>query len=209
MCMYVHTHALRYARAVDKPSSKDKLLAEGLKLMHRNGYAGTSARAVTGAAGVAHGSFTQQFASKQVFGLEVIELYTRYTNKLVADTLENEDLAPLARLRAYIAGHISMMKRDGNRSGCLYGNMCAESATAGEEIRKVISVRLAEREEAVANCLNAAVDAGELAKSFDVESTATFVIAALQGALLISRVRYSSGPLEALKTVLFDRVLVK
>jgi TetR/AcrR family transcriptional regulator, transcriptional repressor for nem operon len=194
---------------VDKPNAKQKLLAEGLKLVHRNGFATTSVRDVVEAAGTAHGSFTQQFESKEDFGLQVIALYTQYSEKLVADTLANEELAPLARLRAYVAGHIAMMKRDGNRSGCLYGNFCAETPSAGEEIRKVISVRLAEREESVASCLNDAIAAGELPKSFDVESTATFVIAALQGALLISKVRYSAGPLEALKTVLFDQVLVK
>jgi TetR/AcrR family transcriptional repressor of nem operon len=194
---------------VDKPNAKEKLLAEGLKLVHRNGFATTSVRDVTSAAGVALGAFTQSFESKEVFGLEVIALYTQYSEKLVADTLDNEDLGPLARLRAYIAGHIAMMKRDGNRSGCLYGNFCAETPSAGEDIRKVISVRLAEREESVANCLSDAVDAGELPKTFDVESTATFVIAALQGALLISKVRHSGGPMEALKSVLFDRLLVK
>ncbi|HEX4451413.1 MAG TPA: TetR family transcriptional regulator C-terminal domain-containing protein [Kofleriaceae bacterium] len=194
---------------MDKPNAKEKLLAEGLKLVHRNGFATTSVRDVTSAAGVALGAFTQSFESKEVFGLEVIALYTQYSEKLVADTLDNEDLGPLARLRAYIAGHIAMMKRDGNRSGCLYGNFCAETPSAGEDIRKVISVRLAEREESVANCLSDAVDAGELPKTFDVESTATFVIAALQGALLISKVRHSGGPMEALKSVLFDRLLVK
>jgi TetR/AcrR family transcriptional regulator, transcriptional repressor for nem operon len=199
----------RYARAVDKPNAKDKLLAEGMKLVHRNGFGTTSVRDVVKAAGVAQGSFTQSFASKEDFGLAVIEVYSELSRKLVAATLENESLKPLARLRAYIDAHIAMMKRDGNRSGCLYGNFSAETPTAGEPIRKAVAVELAEREESVATCLNAAIDAGELAKDFDVESTAAFVIASLQGALLISKVRRSGGPLEALETVLFDHVLVK
>ncbi|HEY1549833.1 MAG TPA: TetR family transcriptional regulator C-terminal domain-containing protein [Kofleriaceae bacterium] len=194
---------------MDKPNAKQKLLAAGLKLVHRNGFAKTSVRDVVAAAAVAHGSFTQQFASKDDFGLQVIALYTQYSEKLVADTLDNEALAPLARLQAYVTGHIAMMKRDGNRSGCLYGNFCAETPTVSEEIRKVVVVALAEREESVASCLMAAIDAGELPKSFDVETTATFIVAALQGALLISKARYSAGPLEALKSVLFDQLLVK
>jgi TetR/AcrR family transcriptional repressor of nem operon len=209
MDVRTYTWLSGYTPGVDKPSNKAKLLAEGLKLMHRNGYTATSTRDVTSAAGVAHGAFTQQFASKEDFGLAVLDLYTQYSDKLVAETLGNEKITPLARVRAYIAGHVAMMKRDGNRSGCMYGNFAAELPELSDEISKQVAQRLAEREQSVAECLQSAVMTGELPKSFDVESTATFTIAALQGAMLISKVRHHGGPMEALKTVLFEQLLVK
>jgi TetR/AcrR family transcriptional repressor of nem operon len=188
---------------VDKNTTKDKLLAAGLKVIHRNGFASSSVRDVVAAAGVSQGSFTQHFKSKEDFGLQVIALYTKQGERLVAATLGNTELSPLARLRGFLEGDVSSSKRDDNRCGCMYGNFSAEADSAGELIRQEICRRLAEREAAVAACLAEAVAAGELPASIDVAATAGFVISALQGALLRAKVERSGEPLAQLVHLLF------
>src|ERR1700733_1597584 len=97
-------------------SNRDKLLAQGLRVIHRHGFEASSVRDIVQAAEVPQGSFTNHFASKEAFGLEVIDLYTMYSDALVRETLANEALAPLDRLRAYLGSQTAMMKRDGMRS---------------------------------------------------------------------------------------------
>ena len=58
-----------------KLSNRDRILTEGLKVVHAHGYAGASVRDIVSAAGVPQGSFTNHFISKEAFCLEILDLY--------------------------------------------------------------------------------------------------------------------------------------
>jgi AcrR family transcriptional regulator len=84
-----------------KPSHREKILTEGLRVVHERGFAGTSVRDIVQAAGVPQGSFTNHFASKEAFGLEVLDLYFARGCELMRETLRNDALPPLQRLGLY------------------------------------------------------------------------------------------------------------
>ena len=50
-------------------------------------------------------SFTNHFASKEAFALEVVDLYYARSCKMMRETLGNEALSPLGRIRAYIEAY--------------------------------------------------------------------------------------------------------
>ncbi len=83
-----------------KPSNRDKILTEGLRVVHERGFGGASVRDIVQAAGVPQGSFTNHFASKEAFGLEVIDRYFANATNTMRETLRNDALPPLQRLRA-------------------------------------------------------------------------------------------------------------
>ena len=56
-----------------RASTRERILTEGLRVVHERGFSGASVRDIVQAAGVPQGSFTNHFASKEAFGLEVIE----------------------------------------------------------------------------------------------------------------------------------------
>jgi len=58
--------------------------------------------------------------------------------------------------------------RNEMRRGCLYGNLSAEASETSEAIRFRVASVFAENQASVAYCLQAAVDAGELAYDADV-----------------------------------------
>jgi TetR/AcrR family transcriptional repressor of nem operon len=60
---------------VGKPSNRKKILIEGLRVAHERGFAGTSVRDIVEAAKVPQRSFTNHFASKESFCLEILDLY--------------------------------------------------------------------------------------------------------------------------------------
>src|ERR1700682_3876134 len=100
-----------------RPSNKEKLLVDGLRLVHERGFGASSVRDITQAAGVPQGSFTNHFASKEAFGLEVLERYRAMTSAAVRATLRNDRLPPLDRLRAWIGGAASLLREGGKRGG--------------------------------------------------------------------------------------------
>jgi TetR/AcrR family transcriptional repressor of nem operon len=190
-----------------RPSHKEKLLEGGLRLVHKHGFGASSVRDITQAAGVPQGSFTNHFTSKEAFGLEILERYHEMTSAAVAATLRNDALPPLRRLRAWVDGQLEYLRRDEMRQGCLYGNMSAEASEDSEAIRARLVSVFAENEASVTYCLEAAIDAGELAPNADVNELAGFIVSSLQGAILVAKAQRSPTPVERFNRVLFQHLL--
>jgi TetR/AcrR family transcriptional repressor of nem operon len=188
-------------------SNRDKILTNGLQVVLERGYVGASVRDIVEAAGVPQGSFTNHFASKEAFSLEVLDLYFANSRLVIGETLRNDALPPLKRLRAYVDASISAIRKHDTKNGCLVGNFAAEASDHSEIIRKRVSDIYAELREAVAYCLKAAVKAGELPRNLKISEVADFIVAGLQGAFLVSKVERELAFAENFKKVLFSTVL--
>ncbi len=190
-----------------KPSHREKLLHVGMQVVHERGFAGASVRDIVQAAGVPQGSFTNHFSSKEAFGLEVIDLYFADALDSMRETLRNDDLPPLQRLRLYIDNGKNRLNKDSMKNGCLFGNFTAEASDCSEPIRLRLVEVFAEVQAAVSYCLRAAVKAGELSPATDCDEIAAFIVSSLQGANLLAKAQRSPVPVERFKEVLFGSVL--
>src|SRR5580698_6110394 len=140
---------------MSRPSHKEKLLSDGLRLVHQRGFGASSVRDIVQAAGVPQGSFTNHFASKEAFGLEVIDLYLANGRRVMAETLLNDSLPPLQRLGTYIETSKNRLNKDKMRNGCLFGNFTAEASDHSEAIRLRLLEVFAEIQAAFTYCLKA------------------------------------------------------
>jgi TetR/AcrR family transcriptional repressor of nem operon len=192
---------------MSRVSNKDRILNDGLKVMLERGYVGASVRDIVEAAGVPQGSFTNHFVSKEAFSLEILERYFANSRIMIAETLRNDAVAPLKRLRAYVDASIAAVKSHEVKNGCLVGNFAAEASDHSELIRRRISDIYAELREATAYCLKAAVKAGELPKNFKINDVADFIVTGLQGAWLVSKVERDLAIAENFKKTLFSTIL--
>jgi len=197
----------RIITKMSKISNRDKLLANGRKVVLERGYVGASVRDIVEAAGVPQGSFTNHFESKEAFALEILELYFADSCVVIRETLRNDALPPLKRLRAYFDASIAAIRIHDTKNGCLVGNFAAEASDHSEIIRKRLSEIYTELREAAAYCLKAAVKEGELPKSFKVSEVANFIVTGLQGAFLVSKVERDLVFAENFKKILFSSVL--
>ena len=80
----------RIILAMSRISNRDKLLANGRKVVLERGYVGASVRDIVEAAGVPQGSFTNHFDSKEAFALEILELYFADSCVVIRETLRND-----------------------------------------------------------------------------------------------------------------------
>ena len=188
-------------------SNRDRLLANGRKVVLERGYVGASVRDIVEAAGVPQGSFTNHFDSKEAFALEILELYFSDSCVVIRETLRNDALPPLKRLRAYFDATIAAIRDHDTKNGCLVGNFAAEASDHSEIIRKRLSEIYTELREAMGYCLKAAVKEGELPKNFKVSEVANFIVTGLQGAFLVSKVERDLVFAENFKRILFSTVL--
>jgi TetR/AcrR family transcriptional repressor of nem operon len=190
-----------------KPSHREKLLEEGFKVLLSQGYNGASVRDIVRAAGVPQGSFTNHFRSKEAFAQEVLDRYFELVHSKIEQTLRNDALPPLRRLRGWLDAQIQFLRQSKFRSGCLIGNFTMETCGENAAIRPRLVEIIQNIESSLEYCLKAAVRAGELPKTTNVREVAGFVYSSWQGAILQAKVEQRVEPLKRFKKVLFGRLL--
>jgi TetR/AcrR family transcriptional repressor of nem operon len=189
-----------------RPSNREKILEEGLKVVHERGFAASSVRDIVVAAGVPLGSFSNHFASKEAFGKEVVERYFANSQTVMQDTLRNDAKPPLGRLREYVA--LSKTKEScGGDQGCLLGNLTAETGGDCDPMRERLNEIFTETADALAYCLQAAVTAGEVSADLDCSNVARFIVSSHQGAILLAKAEHSPAPISRFEDILFSVIL--
>ncbi len=176
-------------------------------MVHQRGFANAGVREIVRAAGVPQGSFTNHFPSKEAFGLAVIDLYFAGSRRVIQDTLLNDALPPLQRLRQWLEANRANLGEEGMRNGCLFGNFTAEACAGSEAIRQKLVAVFAEIQAGVAYCLNAAVRQGEVRPDLDADEIAAFIVTSMQGATLLSKAQRSAAPVDRLERILFTAIL--
>ncbi|MFF0307839.1 TetR family transcriptional regulator C-terminal domain-containing protein [Streptosporangium sp. NPDC004379] len=190
-----------------RTSNKEQILREGLETVRRRGFTTSGVRDITAAAGVPQGSFTNHFASKEAFGLEILDRYFADVGVLVETTLRDGDLPPVERLRAYFDAITARFEERGWRDGCLIGNLSLESAEHSEALRTRLSEIFSEWRRPFADCLEEAAAAGQIRLDLPALDLADFLLASWQGAILRMKVERGAEPLERFKRIVFSSVL--
>lgn len=177
-----------------------------MRVVLEHGYNGASVRDIVRAAGVPQGCFTNHFRSKEAFAEEVLNRYFTAAASKVEETLLNDSLPPLRRLRAWIDSNIESLEHSDFRTGCLLGNFTVE-IVASDSIRARLREMIESTERAIGECFTAAVEAGELPASTDVRGLASFAYYSWQGAVGQAKIERCVRPLELYKDVFIGRLL--
>lgn len=190
-------------------ATRDKLILAGAELIAEHGYNATGINAVLKASGVPKGSFYHYFASKEDFGLAVIDDFAAEYDDRLAAILGDETVAPLERLRRYFeAGRVDMATCDHSR-GCLIGNLGQELSAHSEVFRERLNRILRRWERRFVGCLAAAREAGDIEADLDPEELAGFILAGWEGAILRAKTVKSVEPMQRFEDVLFARLLCR
>ncbi len=141
------------------------------------------------------GSFYHYFKSKNDFGLAVIETYAEDYEARMDETLANEKLEPVDRLRSYLRRSVEDLKSCDFSKGCLIGNLGQEMASQSDLFRERLDDIFSDWEQRIARCLKAAQDAQQIQQCIDTEQMGAFILSGWQGALLRAKVQRSMLPL--------------
>jgi len=189
-------------------STKEKLLQVGKAIFLEKGYNHTGLQEIVKAAGVPKGSFYHFFASKEAFGLAVLEQHMQiFCPFLEQQLLENRETPPLQRLRNFFEKGYAILEREDWKGGCIVGNFSQELADQNEVFREHLKSALGRFQALFTGCLREAHERGDLSAEVDVESLGQFLMNAWEGAILRTKVTKTGKPLKNFIAVYFDRVL--
>jgi len=164
-------------------------------------------REITAAAGVAQGSFTNHFGSKEQFGAEVLDHYFGQIRAVIAATLRNPELPPLTRIDGYFDEITDLLDAAAWRYGCLAGNMALEAAEHSEIIREHLREIFAEWTPPFSQAIRDAQAAGQVALGLDADEAGMALLEAWHGAMLRMKVERSRAPLDRFRRLTMPAIL--
>ena len=183
--MTILTNATSLPRAT---TTRDLVLDHATALIRERGFRATSIGDLLERAGIQKGSFYYYFPSKEDLGHAVLDRLVEDLDRRLIDFLSAPTgPAPLERIGAVLDGFVAQVESSGGRGGCPFGTLAMELADVHEGFRKRLSDALARLEGAFADVLARARDAGELRADADPRALAVFIMAGLEGGLLLAK----------------------
>ena len=178
-----------------EPTSRDRLLDAGEQLFWHRGFNDVGLTEILKQAGVPKGSFYHHFASKEGFGVEVVDRFAAGSLSTLDGFVEAEQ-PPLERLRLFFESQRSFYEKNGCQDGCLLGNFGQELAESSDVLRQRIDVHLRRVRSRIETCLAEAQQRGELDAELSVDAFADVMLSAWHGALLRMKVEKSLRPID-------------
>ncbi|WP_111496969.1 TetR/AcrR family transcriptional regulator [Marinobacter bohaiensis] len=187
--------------------TRAELIRVGSDIIARRGFNSTGINVVLKEAGVPKGSFYYYFASKEDFGLAVIDDFAADYEDRLNRTLGNAELAPLERIRQFLEEGMADMTDCDCCRGCLAGNLGQELAGQNEAFRQRLDGLFNDWQARFARCLDEARERGDIDASADTSALAQLLQMGWQGATLRAKVSRSVTPMQGFADMFFRQVL--
>ena len=186
---------------------RSEILDSAAQLIAQRGYAQTSVDDVIRASGLSGKShFYHYFTSKEALGYEVLgRTFERFAEHGLA-VLRDPMLDPMDRLMRFIDELVAQQVERGCCGGTPFGSLASELADAHEGFRQRIETVFTRWAEQIQALLWEARP--RLRDDVDTGRMARFIIATLEGAVLMSRVQKDVAALEGIADDLKRYVLM-
>lgn len=176
------------------PATRARLVESARYLFWERGFAGTSMADLLDHAKVNSGSFYHFFESKEALLREVLEGYLHALWPMVVDPAFATTNEPVERIFAILAGYRERILMTDSKYGCPLGRLALEIDPENRPAHKLIAENFRGWIGAVRECVDALK--GRLPEETDPEALATYVLAVMEGGVMLSRSYGSVEPFD-------------
>jgi TetR/AcrR family transcriptional repressor of nem operon len=185
-------------------ATRDRIVEAAAGLMFRQGVAGTTTEQVQAAARVSASQIFHYFADKRALVRAVIAYQAEAV--LTAQQPLLARLDSMEALRAWADLYVSVEEQLKYEGGCPLGSLGSEVAETDAAARQDVERGFARWEEAIRDGLRAMYARGDLRHSADPDALALALLTALQGGLLMTKIRRDPAPLRAVLDVVLAHI---
>jgi TetR/AcrR family transcriptional regulator, transcriptional repressor for nem operon len=191
------------ARPRDGKTTREAVLEAATRIMHVRGYQNTSLDDVLRESGVGKGNFYHHFRSKEDLGYAILDqLVALFLERTLEPCFASAEVPRLTQIRCFLDRVLEAQRLRKCVGGCAMGNLASELSDVHEGFReRLASVFTAWRERLTA-ALREAQQRGEVVEACQPESVGHFLVAGLEGAILLSKVSKDIGVMEQCVTEL-------
>ena len=176
-------------RSAKAAATRDQILDAAARLIHLRGYHGTSLDDVLRESGVGKGNFYYYFRSKEDLGFAIIDrVVERFLERTLDPAFVDLTADPLDQVRAFLDRLLEVQRQRNCVGGCPMGNLASELSDVHEGFRQRLANIFERWRVTLATTLDRGRASGRLRADLDAASAAGFVVAALEGAILMAKV---------------------
>ena len=190
-----------------KQDTKQKLIEIGAQIIHQKGFHHTGIQEILKTAGIPKGSFYFYFASKEDFGIQVIDYFNNKHRQMVTPIISDQSLSPVKRLEKLFDWFINRFIELNFTCGCPIGNLSQEMADLSPAFRSKLNESFQLMVAVIKGLLEEAGESGEIPPGLDLEETANFIVSGWHGALIRMKIVKGTEPLENHKRFILNTLL--
>lgn len=183
--------------------TRRRILETARALFHARGYTNTSMDDIVRKSRVTKGNLYYYFASKEVLGHAVVD-------QTIAEQFDESRLAdggdPVRQIVAMFRRSERALADERCKGGCLFGNLALEVSDLHDGLRRKLDEAFSLWESRIAAVLESGVRDGVFTADLDPKATARFLVATLEGGILLAKVKRNVGALKAC-TEMVERLL--
>lgn len=170
-------------------STKGAIIAAAARLMLVKGYTATSLDDVLRESGVGKGNFYHYFRSKEDLGYEILDRAIRsFVERTLDPCFSDAEANRLGQVRCFLDRLLQVQRERNCVGGCAMGNLASELSDVHEGFRARLAGVFTLWRERLTQALREGQGRGEVARSCDPVAAGRFLVAALEGAILITKV---------------------
>jgi TetR/AcrR family transcriptional repressor of nem operon len=190
-----------------KNVTREKLIKAGARAMLAKSYNAVGIQEILSEVDVPKGSFYHYFASKEDFGIAIIEYYGEQLAASIRGKLSDTGVAPRNRLINYFTAIRGYYEKHGCGQGCLVAKLATEIAGVSPRVRVALKTEFDKWSELFAGCIAEAQAAGDISPDHDPEVLAEFIYASWEGALIRMQVNNDLSAIDNFMKYIFERVI--
>ncbi|GAA5166015.1 TetR/AcrR family transcriptional regulator [Pseudonocardia eucalypti] len=182
-------------------AAKDRILDASAELFRRQGYAATGLKQIVAHGGGPIGSLYHYFPDgKENLATEALTRSGRRYGRLIESVFERTDSAA-AGVRAWFDMAADLLERSDYADGCPIATVALEVANTNEVLRGVCAEVFTSWQSAVVERL-----VGEGCEASRARELASFALAALEGAFILSRTSRDAAPVRSTGTIVAEEL---
>jgi TetR/AcrR family transcriptional regulator, transcriptional repressor for nem operon len=190
-------------RPRDGKSTREAVLEAATRLMHVRGYQNTSLDDVLRESGVGKGNFYYHFRSKEDLGYAILDqLVALFLERTLEPCFSAAETPRLAQIHCFLDRVFEAQRQRNCVGGCAMGNLASELSDVHEGFRERLASVFTAWRDRLTVALREAQRRGEVVEGCQPESIGQFLVAGLEGAILMSKVSKDIGVMEQCVTEL-------
>ena len=178
-----------------RPETRQRIILAAMELFWEKGYQSTSVADLLQRAGAHSGSLYHYFPSKQDVLLAVLDMYCNGIGEMLLDPVWKDVPDPIDRVFALLAKYRESIVTTGCTYGCPIGSLALELHEPDPPVRERLAANFSVWTDAIHGCLRAA--GPRLPKDVDRAALATFVLATMEGGVMLARTYRDVAPFDA------------
>jgi len=178
-------------------TTREVVIRAATRLICVHGYNNTSLDDILRESGVGKGNFYHYFKSKEALGFEIIDrIIQKFSEEVLDPAFLSSDLPPLERIERFLDQVVASQRQSGCIGGCPMGNLAMELSDVHEGFRQRLAQVFQLWRKRIEETLSEAKSQGALSEKVNSECLSRFVVASLEGAILLTKVKKEIGVME-------------